>query len=508
MPSASATFTVGSPSAAQQQVSPSINPMVNTNSSLNYPTYVPVSVPAPVPSKEAAITNVSIPQQVLPGSSFSIIVSITTYVAGTVNYTVTLQIPQLSLNQTSIPMTLSNMAVGTTTFNVSLPVTARALTASGVVTGQLNLQDTTNNQTVDGVPISFNIGGTSIPTSIGVVPSPIQPVPLGPVGRPVIGSTYTGPGAVPVRSYQGRVMRDRDSYQGYVFGQGSGQQRHQWDYMPHQVGGRYRAFQGTLGVDYTLACSDQSTANAAGQCANGTRAVVSPISQAPPPVVAAPTPTVVPTSTDTGIPVVQAPAPTVAPTPAVVPDPTPVVVTPTLTPITTPIVTTPTPIPTTTVTPAVVSNIPTHDWQQHTRREYPHWRQDQGHGYGWDPRRRTWDPRGGVGGVGGVGRPGSVGRAYQAVAQQPQATPQSLQPQPQVGSQLQPVTQGGAGGAVILTSMLPDGTLHLDAHGFQPMEPITLDLNIPMSRVTKTTSRDGRCKRSSSTRLPSIKTTR
>lgn len=206
MVSASATFTVGAAQAMQPSIAPSVDNLVNTNSNLNYPTYVPVTVPAPIPSKEAAITNVSMPQQVLPGAAFSIIVTVTTYVAGTIAYTVTMQIPQLSLSQTSIPMTLSNNAVGTTTFNVSLPVTARGLSANGVVTGQLTLQDTTNNQTVDGVPLSFTIAGTSVRTPVGVVPSPIQPVALGPVATPVIGAVPVGPGAIPIGrfAYYGR----------------------------------------------------------------------------------------------------------------------------------------------------------------------------------------------------------------------------------------------------------------------------------------------------------------
>lgn len=194
MVSASANFTVGAGQQMQPSIAPSVGGVINTNSNLNYPTYVPVTVPAPIPSKEAAITNVSMPQQVLPGASFSIIVTVTTYVAGTINYTVTLQIPQLSLNQTSMPMTLSNNSVGTTTFNVSLPVTARGLSASGTITGQLTLQDTTNNQMVDGVPINFTIAGTSVPTPVGVVPTPIQPVPIGPVGVPVVGAVPLGPG--------------------------------------------------------------------------------------------------------------------------------------------------------------------------------------------------------------------------------------------------------------------------------------------------------------------------
>lgn len=197
MVSASANFTVGSSQQMQPSFAPSVGGVINTNSNLNYPTYVPVTVPAPIPSKEAAITNVSMPQQVLPGASFSIIVTVTTYIAGIEQYTVNLQIPQLSLNQTSIPMTLSNNAVGTTTFNVSLPVTARGLSANGVVTGQLTLQGGAG--TVDGVPLSFTIAGTSIPTAVGVVPTPIQPVPLGPVGTPVIGAVPLGPGAIPGR---------------------------------------------------------------------------------------------------------------------------------------------------------------------------------------------------------------------------------------------------------------------------------------------------------------------
>lgn len=49
-----------------------------------------------------------------------------------------------------------------------------------------------------------------------------------------------------------------------------------------------------------------------------------------------------------------------------------------------------------------------------------------------------------------------------------------------------PVGQQG-GGAVLLTTVTPQG-VHLDAHGLQPLEPITVDLNIPLSKISKTTN--------------------
>lgn len=205
MPSASANFTVGSSQVQQQQpsIAPAVGGVINTNSSLNYPTYVPVTVPAPVPSKEAAITNVNMPTTVLPGSAFSIIVTVTTYIAGVASYYVTLDIPQLQLHQQSPPMQLSNNATGATTFQVSLPGTAIGLTAAGTITGQLSLLGGASGGTVDAVPISFTIGGTAIRSPIGVVPAPIQNIPVGPVGVPVLGAVPVGPGAIRV-GYYGR----------------------------------------------------------------------------------------------------------------------------------------------------------------------------------------------------------------------------------------------------------------------------------------------------------------
>lgn len=256
------------------------------------------------------------------------------------------------------------------------------------------------------------------------------------------------------------------AYQGYVFGQGHGQQRHQWDFMPHSLPQQRRAYQGVLGVDYTLSCPDQSTANSAGICADGVKAVVSPISQAPPPVAPAPVASVpatplVPTSSDSGLPVS-----------AVTPSTTTPVATPTVTTVpvtTTP--TTPTPVPSTPLGPAPVDVIPHPDndnrqqwqqWSQNFRRDL---REDLQH-----ELNRRGQMRGER-----YGR--NSGWSFNRAGRHAYAGTTTVLPARSEAPQ----------GVILLTTVTPNG-LHLDAHGLQPLEPVTVDLNIPLSNVSRTTN--------------------
>lgn len=287
----------------------------------------------------------------------------------------------------------------------------------------------------------------------------------------------------PKRAYQGDIAdQSGDQFnfrsntlptyvakQGYVFGQGHGQQRHQWDFMPHSLGPR-RAYQGVLGVDYTLACSDQSVANGAGMCANGTRAVVSPISQPPlsPPVSpvttpTTPTPTLVPTSTDSGIPATTTPVAT--PTVPTV-TPAPVITTP-VTPTPVPVVTTPAPVPTTpTTTPFQFPQTPTVNTPQAWRQWAQDFRQDLRQDLQQHLNLNVNRGRGNEWGRGSGWAFQRSGRhAYQATASSTQT-----------GNQ-----------AVLLATATPSG-VHLDVHGLQPLEPVTVDLNIPLSNVSRTTN--------------------
>src|SRR6266487_1560590 len=107
MTTASTTFTIVANTVSQADMAPNVG--VNAGGAgFNYPTYVPVQVPAAVPGKEARITNVSMPSIVLPNATFNIIVTFQTFVAATNQYVVKLTIPQLSLDHTSTPVTLSN----------------------------------------------------------------------------------------------------------------------------------------------------------------------------------------------------------------------------------------------------------------------------------------------------------------------------------------------------------------------------------------------------------------
>lgn len=285
---------------------------------------------------------------------------------------------------------------------------------------------------------------------------------------------------LPKRAYQGDIPdQSGDQFnfrsntlptfvakQGYVFGQGHGQQRHQWDFMPHSLGPPRRAYQGVLGVDYTLACSDQSVANGAGMCANGTRAVVSPISQ-PPISAATPTPALVPTSSDSGLPATTTPAATTTTPVPVVTTPTPVVTPPT--PV--PVVTTPTPVVTPPLGPAPVDVIPHPTFPQHPTSNNPHDWQQWAQQFRQDLRedfRQHLNLNRGRGNEWGRGSGWAFQRsgrhAYQATAST------------QTGNQ-----------AVLLATATPSG-VHLDVHGLQPLEPVTVDLNIPLSNVSRTTN--------------------
>lgn len=197
MTTATTQFTVVVNTVSQSDLSPSVGVNDGSNGAgFNYPTYVPVQVPAPVPGKEARITNVSMPSIVLPNATFNIIVTFATFVAPTNNFAVHLTIPQLSLDTTSTPVTLSNLARGSTIFTVTLPIQGAegAENASGIVTGQLDLLNQTTNSTDDGTPISFRVQGPSDSDSVAAaVPLPpptatIVPTPL-PIPPPDTGGT-------------------------------------------------------------------------------------------------------------------------------------------------------------------------------------------------------------------------------------------------------------------------------------------------------------------------------
>lgn len=157
MTTASTQFTIVANTVSQADLNP--NPSINTGGAgFNYPTFVPVQVPAAIPSKEARITNVSMPSIVLPNATFNIIVTFQTFIAPATKYTVHLTIPQLSLDHTSTPVTLSNLARGSTIFTITLPIQGHegAEHASGIVTGQLDLLNE-KLETDDGTPISFRV---------------------------------------------------------------------------------------------------------------------------------------------------------------------------------------------------------------------------------------------------------------------------------------------------------------------------------------------------------------
>lgn len=159
MVTATAQFTIVANTVSQADTAPNVGVNAAGGAGFNYPTFVPVQIPSPVPGKEARITNVSMPSIVLPNATFNIIVTFQTFIATQKNYTVHLTIPQLSLDHTSTPVSLANLARGSTIFTVTLPIQGgeAAEGASGIVTGQLDLLNTTDNATDDGTPISFRV---------------------------------------------------------------------------------------------------------------------------------------------------------------------------------------------------------------------------------------------------------------------------------------------------------------------------------------------------------------
>jgi hypothetical protein len=190
MTTASTTFTIVANTVSQADNAPNVG--VNTGGAgFNYPTYVPVQVPAAVPSKEARITNVSMPSIVLPNATFNIIVTFQTFVTQVNNYVCHLTIPQLSLDHTSNPVSLANLARGSTIFTITLPIQPpeQAENSSGIITGQIDLVNTSGNLTDDGTPISFRV---QAPGDVTVSPdhhdNSIPPVLI----PPVLGGTDTG----------------------------------------------------------------------------------------------------------------------------------------------------------------------------------------------------------------------------------------------------------------------------------------------------------------------------
>jgi hypothetical protein len=106
------------------------------------------------------------PSIVLPGASFNIIVTFATFIAPTMNYVIHLTIPQLNLDHSSNPTTLSNLGRGSVILTVALPL-GEAGEAKGIITGQIDLMNTTTNQTDDGTPISFRVQGPGDPQTEG-----------------------------------------------------------------------------------------------------------------------------------------------------------------------------------------------------------------------------------------------------------------------------------------------------------------------------------------------------
>ncbi len=155
MTTVSTQFTIVANTVSQSDTAPNVG--INAGGAgFNVPTYIPVSVPSAVPSKEARITNVSLPSIVLPAASFNIVVSFQTYITLQKNFVCHLTIPQLNLDHSSTPTALANLSRGSTIFTVALPL-GETGEASGIITGQIDLLNTTDNVTDDGTPISFRI---------------------------------------------------------------------------------------------------------------------------------------------------------------------------------------------------------------------------------------------------------------------------------------------------------------------------------------------------------------
>lgn len=181
MVSATASFQVIASTVSQLDTAPSvgINP---GDSQYPYPQYVPVQTPAPVPSKEARFSNINIPTAVLPGSTFNIIAEFQTYISTQADYVVHLSIPQLQLEHDGVPVSLSNLAQGSTLFTVTLPGPGPG--SFGTITGTLTLNNKSTNTTDDSTAISLTVLGGAIDTddhhaipvvagpSIGVAPIP------------------------------------------------------------------------------------------------------------------------------------------------------------------------------------------------------------------------------------------------------------------------------------------------------------------------------------------------
>lgn len=172
-------FTIVANTVSQSDATPNVGDNAG-GAGFQYPSYVPVSVPSAVPSKEARITNVSMPSIVLPGATFNIVCTFQTFITQQMNYVVHLTIPQLNLDHSSSPTALANLSRGSVILTVSLPL-GEAGEASGIITGQIDLLNTTSNTTDDGTPISFRIQNPGDQTEgpdhhIGTPPSILPPI--------------------------------------------------------------------------------------------------------------------------------------------------------------------------------------------------------------------------------------------------------------------------------------------------------------------------------------------
>lgn len=184
MVSATAPFSVVASTVSQLDTAPSVG--INTGGSqFPYPQYVPVSVPSQIPGAEARITNINAPQNVLPASTFNIIVTfkIMQITASTPNadFKVHLSIPQLTLEHDSPKQTLSNLAVGSALFTVTLPLPGPG--SFGLITGTVSLINVNTGNTDDSAAISITVLGgeeTESPDHhfppVGVTTGPFPPV--------------------------------------------------------------------------------------------------------------------------------------------------------------------------------------------------------------------------------------------------------------------------------------------------------------------------------------------